>query len=164
MVIAIDGPAGSGKSTIARRIAREKGWYFLNTGSFYRAYTLAQLEKGLDPLDRDSVLDTAKNTKITVNDGNIYINGVNAESKLHTPVVDRFASPVSSDPRLRAIVTDEVRALAGTMNIVQREGTRRLSSSRTPNTNSISMLQSRRGRREDSPSRRASHSRKSLTV
>lgn len=118
MVIAIDGPAGSGKSTIARRIAREKGWYFLNTGSFYRAYTLAQLEKGLDPLDRDSVLDTAKNTKITVNDGNIYINGVNAESKLHTPVVDRFASPVSSDPRLRAIVTEEVRALAGTMNIV----------------------------------------------
>ncbi len=118
MVIAIDGPAGSGKSTIARRIAREKGWYFLNTGSFYRAYTLAQLERGLDPLDRDSVLDTAKNTKITVNDGNIYINGINAESKLHTPVVDRFASPVSSDPRLRAIVTDEVRALAGTMNIV----------------------------------------------
>ncbi len=118
MVIAIDGPAGSGKSTIARRIAEEKGWYFLNTGSFYRAYTLAQLEKGLDPLDRDSVLDTAKNTRITVFDGDIYINGVNAESKLHTPVVDRFASPVSSDPRLRAIVTDEVRALAGTMNIV----------------------------------------------
>lgn len=118
MVIAIDGPAGSGKSTIARKIAGTLGWYFLNTGSFYRAYTLAQLEKGLDPLDRDSVLDTAKNTKITVQDGDIYINGVNAESKLHTPVVDRFASPVSSDPRLRAIVTEEVRALAGTMNIV----------------------------------------------
>lgn len=118
MVIAIDGPAGSGKSTIARRIAEEKGWYFLNTGSFYRAYTLAQLEKGLDPLDRDSVLETAKNTEITVIDGDICINGVNAESKLHTPVVDKFASPVSSDPRLRAIVTDEVRALAGTMNIV----------------------------------------------
>ncbi len=118
MVIAIDGPAGSGKSTIARRIAEEKGWYFLNTGSFYRAYTLAQLEKGLDPLDRDSVLDTARKTKITVENGDICINGVNAESRLHTPVVDKFASPVSSDPRLRAIVTDEVRALAGTMNIV----------------------------------------------
>ncbi len=118
MVIAIDGPAGSGKSTIARKIAGTLGWYFLNTGSFYRAYTLSQLEKGLDPLDRDSVLETAKNTKITVQDGDIYINGVNAESKLHTPVVDRFASPVSSDPRLRAIVTEEVRALAGTMNIV----------------------------------------------
>ena len=118
MVIAIDGPAGSGKSTIARKVAEHLGWYFLNTGSFYRAYTLAQLEKGLDPLDRESVLETAKDTRITVKDGNIYINGVNAEDRLHTPVVDRFTSQVSSDPRLREIVTSEVRALAGTMNIV----------------------------------------------
>ena len=118
MVIAIDGPAGSGKSTIARKVAEHLGWYFLNTGSFYRAYTLAQLEKGLDPLDRESVLETAKDTRITVKDGNIYINGVNAEERLHTPVVDRFTSQVSSDPRLREIVTSEVRELAGTMNIV----------------------------------------------
>ena len=118
MVIAIDGPAGSGKSTIARKVAEHLGWYFLNTGSFYRAYTLAQLEKGLDPLDRESVLETAKDTRITVKDGNIYINGVNAEERLHTPVVDRFTSQVSSDPRLRKIVTEEVRELAGTMNIV----------------------------------------------
>ncbi len=118
MVIAIDGPAGSGKSTIAKKIAEEKGWYFLNTGSFYRAYTLAQLEKGLDPLDRDSVLDTASKTKLSVVDGNICIDGVNVEDKLHTPIVDRYCSPVSSDPRLREKVTEEVRALAGTMNIV----------------------------------------------
>ena len=118
MVIAIDGPAGSGKSTIARKVAEHLGWYFLNTGSFYRAYTLAQLEKGLDPLDRESVLETARDTRITVKDGNIYLNGVNAEERLHTPVVDRFTSQVSSDPRLREIVTSEVRALAGTMNIV----------------------------------------------
>ena len=118
MVIAIDGPAGSGKSTIARKIAEHLGWYFLNTGSFYRAYTLAQLEKGLDPLDRESVLETARETRITVKDGNIYINGVNAENRLHTPVVDRFTSPVSSDPRLRSIVTAQVRELAGKMDIV----------------------------------------------
>lgn len=118
MVIAIDGPAGSGKSTIARRIARELDWYFLNTGSFYRAYTLAQLEKGLDPLDKDSVLSTAGVTEITVEEGNICINGVNVEDKLHTPLVDKYASPVSSDPRLREIVTAQVRRLAGEMNIV----------------------------------------------
>ena len=119
MVIAIDGPAGSGKSTIARRIASELGWYFLNTGSFYRAYTLAQLEKGKDPLDRDSVLETAATTRITVQNGNICLNGVDVEDKLHTPLVDKYASPVSSDPRLREIVTEEeVRELAGTMNIV----------------------------------------------
>ena len=118
MVIAIDGPAGSGKSTIARRIASELGWYFLNTGSFYRAYTLAQLEKGKDPLDRDSVLETAATTRITVQNGNSCLNGVDVEDKLHTPLVDKYASPVSSDPRLREIVTGEVRELAGTMNIV----------------------------------------------
>ena len=118
MVIAIDGPAGSGKSTIARKIASDLGWYFLNTGSFYRAYTLAQLDKNLDPLDRDSVLETAKDTVITVENGNICINGINAESRLHTPLVDKYASPVSSDPRLREKVTDEVRKLAGNMNIV----------------------------------------------
>ncbi len=118
MVIAIDGPAGSGKSTIAKRIAEELGWYFLNTGSFYRAYTLAQLEKGLDPLDKDSVLKTARETELTVKDGDICINGVDKEKMLHTPLVDKYASPVSSDPRLRELVTDEVRALSKGMNIV----------------------------------------------
>ena len=51
MVVAIDGPAGSGKSTIARMAAAELGFYFLNTGSFYRAYTLSALDRGIDPLD-----------------------------------------------------------------------------------------------------------------
>ena len=90
MIIAIDGPAGSGKSTIARMLAKELGYYFLNTGSFYRAYTLAQLEKGLDPLDADSVLENAKKITISVSNGDIHINGVDVEDRLHTPEVDRF--------------------------------------------------------------------------
>ena len=118
MIIAIDGPAGCGKSTVAKRVAKKLGWYFLNTGSFYRAYTLAQLEKNLDPLDRDSVLKTAKSIKLTVQDGSICIDGKNVESSLHTPLVDKYASYVSSDPRLREIVTSEVRKIAGNMNIV----------------------------------------------
>lgn len=118
MVIAIDGPAGSGKSTIAKRIARELGYYFLNTGSFYRAYTLAQIEKGLDPKDAESVLETAGKAVISVKDGDIYLDGVNVENRLHTPLVDSFVSPVSSDPKLRELVTRRVRELAGKMNIV----------------------------------------------
>lgn len=118
MIIAIDGPAGSGKSTVAKRLAKELGWYFLNTGSFYRAYTLAQLNKGLDPLDKDSVLETAKETVLTVENGSICINGVDSENLLHTPLVDKYASPVSSDPRLRELVTNLVRKIAGSMNIV----------------------------------------------
>ncbi|MBQ0070237.1 MAG: (d)CMP kinase, partial [Spirochaetales bacterium] len=84
MVIAIDGPAGSGKSTIAKAIAKKLDFYFLNTGSFYRAYTLAQLNAKKDPMDKDSVLTTAEGVKITVEKGDICINGVDVESQLHT--------------------------------------------------------------------------------
>lgn len=118
MVIAIDGPAGSGKSTIARKIAEELGYYFLNTGSFYRAYTLAQIEKGLDPLDQDSVLETAKSIVLSVENGDIHVDGVDVENKLHTPLIDKYSSPVSADPRLREHVNAQVRALAKGMNIV----------------------------------------------
>ena len=118
MVVAIDGPAGSGKSTIARMAAAELGFYFLNTGSFYRAYTLSALDRGIDPLDRDKVLDNAMSVSITVKDGDICIDGVDSEDRLHTPEVDRFCSPVSADPRIREIVNRSVRALAAGMDIV----------------------------------------------
>ena len=118
MVIAIDGPAGSGKSTIARMIADKLGYYFLNTGSFYRVYTLAQLEAGGDPLDKDGVLETAKSVCVTVCDGDICLDGKDVEKLLHTPRVDRFCSQVSVDPRLREYVNLQVRKLAEGMDIV----------------------------------------------
>ena len=118
MVIAIDGPAGSGKSTIAKNIAKKLGFYFLNTGSFYRAYALAQLDRHLDGRDQDSVLATAKSIEITVQDGDICIDGVDVEERLHTPLVDQWCSVVSVDPRLREWVNVQVRKIAGTMDIV----------------------------------------------
>lgn len=118
MIIAIDGPAGSGKSSIARMLSDKLGYYFLNTGSFYRVITLAQLESGKDPLDKDSVLKTLEEISITVEDGNICLNGKNVESKLHTPEIDRYCSKVSVDPRLREKTTELIREIAGNMNIV----------------------------------------------
>ena len=118
MIIAIDGPAGCGKSTIARLLADKLGFYFLNTGSFYRAITYAHILSGGDCKDREAVLKTAKKIKITVEHGDIYIDGVDAEEHLHTKAVDMNASIVSSDPALREIVTERVREIAGKMNIV----------------------------------------------
>lgn len=118
MVIAIDGPAGSGKSTIAKAIADRLGYYFLNTGSFYRACALAQLERGLDCRDRDSVLETAKGLTFSIENGDLCIDGKDVEAKLHTPQVDPWSSVVSVDPRLREWVNVQVRKIAGSMNIV----------------------------------------------
>ena len=118
MIIAIDGPAGSGKSTIARAVAEKLGFYFLNTGSFYRAYTLSALDRGIDPLDRDRVLDNAEHISITVDDGDICIDGKNEEQRLHTPSVDAYCSQVSSDPRIRELVNKAARKIAENMDIV----------------------------------------------
>ena len=118
MIIAIDGPAGSGKSTIARKVASELGFYFLNTGSFYRAYTLSALDNGIDPLDRDNVLENARRICITVENGDICIDGKNEEGRLHTPDVDKYCSPVSADPRIRELVNKAARKIAENINVV----------------------------------------------
>ena len=118
MIIAIDGPAGSGKSTVARMVAEKLGFYFLNTGSFYRAYTLSALDRGIDPLDREKVLENAQSIKLSVQDGAVCIDGRNEEARLHTPLVDRYASQVSSDPRIREMVNRSVRKIAEGLDIV----------------------------------------------
>ena len=118
MIVAIDGPAGCGKSTIAKMVAKRLGYYFLITGSFYRAVTYAHLKKGLDPKDKESVLHTAKETNISVLNSDICIDGIDVEDKLHGPDVDLNASYVSSDPRVREIITARIREIAANMNIV----------------------------------------------
>ena len=63
MVLAIDGPAGVGKSTVSKRIAQQPGMFYLNSGNFYRAVTLSALEKGVDPRDEKKIIEV-NNEKI----------------------------------------------------------------------------------------------------
>ena len=118
MIIAIDGPAGCGKSTIAKMVAKQLGFYFLNTGSFYRAVTYAHIRRGGDCTDRAACLETARSVDISVRDGDIILDGEDVEDRLHTKDVDMNASIVSSDPELRILVTDLVRHIASGMDIV----------------------------------------------
>lgn len=118
MVVAIDGPAGVGKSTIARALAKKLNFYYLNTGSFYRAITLSCLDKGIDVLDKDKVLENAKNLKLSVKDGNICIDDVDVESRLHLPSVDLNSSYVSSNPELRHYLNSVMKTIVEGMDIV----------------------------------------------
>ncbi|MDD4011005.1 MAG: (d)CMP kinase [Sphaerochaetaceae bacterium] len=111
MVIAIDGPAGVGKSSVARMISQKCGFYYLNSGLFYRAIAYNQLLKGLAPHDRESALKTASSTSIDIKDGVLLVDGVDLGSRLRTQEVGMAASIVSSIPELRNIVNRRIREI-----------------------------------------------------
>ncbi len=118
MVVAIDGPAGVGKSSIAKMIADKCGFYYLNSGSFYRAYTYAHQKVAGDALDPEAVLETAKKTTLTVEDGLICIDGESVEDKLHTPEVDSVVAQVSANPLLRKHIDAQLRLIAQGLDVV----------------------------------------------
>lgn len=118
MRVAIDGPAGVGKSTIAKMIAEKCGFYYLNSGSFYRAYTYNQQVRGGDTSDLPSVLENARKIHLSIQDGAVCIDGKNVEDKLHTPEVDRDVAKVSSYPPLREYVNEQLRKVSEGMDVI----------------------------------------------
>lgn len=118
MVVAIDGPAGVGKSSIAKLIAQTCNFYYLNSGSFYRAYTYLQLQAHLDPMDFPSVLRTAQSHELTVFNGRICIDGLDVEDKLHTAQVDSVVAQVSTYVPLREYVNVQLRRIAENMDVI----------------------------------------------
>ncbi len=97
-VITIDGPAGSGKSTVAKELARRLGWLVMDTGLMYRGVTWFLLEKGMDPKDEEGVRNLLKEMEITLNDkGELKINGILlSDRELKNPEVDSNVSLVAS--------------------------------------------------------------------
>lgn len=118
MVIAIDGPAGVGKSSIARLLAKKLNFYYLNTGSFYRAITFAGLKSNIDLDDRAAVLAFAKTIKLSIKNGDICIDNNDVEDKLYLPEVDINASKISSNPQLRLYLNSVMLSIVEGMNIV----------------------------------------------
>lgn len=118
MVIAIDGPAGTGKSTIASLIAKRLGVTYLNSGSFYRAITLALLENKIDLADKDAVLDFAKRQKLDYENSRLVLNGVDVEDRLHEDSVSANAAQVSAIPEIRHLVNERLHEITGHLDIV----------------------------------------------
>jgi CMP/dCMP kinase len=101
-VIAIDGPAGSGKSTVARRLAERLGLDYLDTGAMYRAVTFAALRRGIDPADTEPVEKLARVVDLEVTSDSVTVDGVDATIEIRGPEVSRAVSLVAANPGVRA--------------------------------------------------------------
>ena len=100
-VIAIDGPAGSGKSTVARAVAARLGMAHLDTGAMYRAVALAALRRGVDAGDEEAVADVARRARIDVGDGEVVVDGVDATAEIRGREVSEAVSAVAGYPEVR---------------------------------------------------------------
>lgn len=118
MVVAIDGPAGTGKSTVAHKVAEDLGLVFLNSGSFYRALTLALLENNISLDDEKAVVEFAKKQKLDYVNSRLILNGKDVDSLLHQDKVDASVSRVSAVVELRHFVNARMREIVKSLSII----------------------------------------------
>ncbi|NIJ11574.1 cytidylate kinase [Saccharomonospora amisosensis] len=114
-VVALDGPSGTGKTTVARKLAAELGARYLDTGAMYRLVTLAVLREGIDPRDTDAVAALARDVAISVGtspeEPSVLLNGEDVAEEIRTEPVNRAVSVVSAVPRVRKILVVGQRAI-----------------------------------------------------
>lgn len=120
--VAIDGPAGAGKSTIAKLVAKEKGYIYVDTGAMYRGLAIHFLKKGVDPEDKKAVAEACKDAEVTIGYENgiqqIYLNGENVTGMLRTEEVGKMASKTSAIPEVRNKLLDLQRSLAKEKDVI----------------------------------------------
>jgi cytidylate kinase len=117
-VIAIDGPAGAGKSTVARAVADRLGWRYVDTGAMYRAVALAALRRGLDPENEARLARLTHDVSIEFSDESILLDGEDVSSAIRSDDVTRTVSTVSAHPAVRAALVPLQRSFADTEDVV----------------------------------------------
>jgi CMP/dCMP kinase len=119
-IIAIDGPAGAGKSTIARRVAARLGFIYIDTGAMYRALALWALRQNLDPSDMHRMDQLALAADITLDSANarVFLNGEDVTDAIRTLAVSDAASRISAIPAVRRAMVEKQRAMGASQNVV----------------------------------------------
>ena len=122
-VIAIDGPAASGKSSVARELAKQLGFAYVNSGAMYRAVTWHVLESGVNPADAAAVAELIEKSAIVchisaADESQIQIDGVDASPHVRDDRVNDGVSLVSSVPRVRELLVEKMRCFAGERDLV----------------------------------------------
>ena len=120
--IAIDGPAGAGKSTIAKLVAKDLGFIYVDTGAMYRAMALYMINNKIDPSDSEKISETCKSADITIKHENgiqvVYLNGENVNSLIRTEAVGNMASASSVNGDVRKKLVELQQKLAETVDVV----------------------------------------------
>lgn len=120
--VAIDGPAGAGKSTIARLVAKEKGYIYVDTGAMYRGLAIHFLDQGIGADETERVIEACKDAdvKIRYEDGiqQVYLNGTNITGRLRDEAVGQMTSKCSAIPEVREKLLDLQRELARTQDVI----------------------------------------------
>ncbi|MGE3955392.1 MAG: (d)CMP kinase [Vicinamibacterales bacterium] len=111
LIIAIDGPSGVGKGTVARAIASELGYRHVDSGAMYRAVGWRALQLGVPVEDEARLADIARTSAIDISATAVTIDGVDVTRAIRTPEIDRAAAAVARLPRVRAILVDRQRAM-----------------------------------------------------
>ena len=120
--VAIDGPAGAGKSTIAKQVAKENGYIYVDTGAMYRGLAIHFLNLGIDPKDTEKIIEACKDVEVTIGYESgiqqIYVNGENVTAKLRTEEVGNMASMTSAIPEVRGKLLELQRTLAREKDVI----------------------------------------------
>ena len=120
--IAIDGPAGAGKSTIAKRVAKDLGFVYVDTGAMYRALAVHFINEGVDSKDTDAVIEAVKSATVSIKyvDGiqHVFLNDADVTSRLRTEEVGNMASVTSAIPEVRLKLLELQRGLAAKEDVI----------------------------------------------
>lgn len=120
--VAIDGPAGAGKSTIAKLVAEKKGYIYVDTGAMYRGLAIDFLDKGIQAEETEKVIEACKDADVKIQYENgtqqVYLNGTNITGRLRDEAVGKMTSKCSVIPKVREKLLDLQRDLARTQDVI----------------------------------------------
>ena len=120
--VAVDGPAGAGKSTIAKLVAKKMGYIYVDTGAMYRGLAIHFLKKGVNPEEKEAVVEACRDAEVTIGYESgvqqIYLNGENVTDMLRTEEVGNMASRTSAIPEVREKLLELQRSLAREKDVI----------------------------------------------
>lgn len=118
IIVAVDGPAGAGKSTISKKIAEVLKLEYIDTGAMYRALTLKVINKGINPNDVKSILEIMEDTTIEFINNHVYLDGIKVDKEIRKNIVTNHVSEISKIAEVRKKMVDMQRKLSESNNVI----------------------------------------------